>query len=170
MIRNSLKSRLNERKMFIKNGKCGQLIDTSFDVAQLKVDPINITLSEFNQINKNDASDVEELMIPVFDNFKNEWRVVHLYEIPNTYSFLPAPKSAEMEVEYFLRASCLPKHEIIWSTNSIPRNTFAKIASHSNRENLGRFTIAPWLPKIKNAPKEAQYGFIEYDVDEYILY
>lgn len=167
MIGNSVKARLNERKMFIKYGKCGQLINTSFDVAKLKVDPVITALSAFDQIN---TSEVEEFMIRVFDTFKDDWRVVHMYEIPKTYSFMPIPSCPEMELEYFLRSSCLPKHEIIWSTKSIPRNTFAKIASNLSRENLGRFTIAPWLPKIKNTPKEAQYGFIEYDVDENDLY
>lgn len=141
-------------------GKEGQLIVKSFDRAVFKIDPINVALNAFGQ---NKTDDIQQCMIQVFDNKMGEWRLLHLYEIPRTYSFLPVPSTKEMELEYFLRTSCLPKHEVFWSTDSIPMDIFARITTKSNTESRGRYTIAPWLPKLSTMPKLCQHGFLEFD-------
>lgn len=158
---------LKERKYSLKHGKMGQLINNSFDHAVYNVDPVKIALEAFGKINEND---LEESIIRVFDTIWNEWRKLYMYEIDRTYSFLPVPNSQQLELEYFLRSSCLPKHTIFWSTPAIPKDVFAKVASISNKERLGRFTVAPWLPKIADVPKQAQYGFLEYDYSQPMLY
>lgn len=158
---------LKERFFFLKYGKMGQLINNSLDRAVFYVDPVKNALEKFGKMNENY---LDTSIIRVFDTKFNKWREVYMYEIEPSYSFLPVPNSPQLELEYFLRSSCLPNHTIFWSTPAIPKDVFAKIASKSNKEKLGRFTVAPWLPKITDVPKQAQYGFLEYDYSQPMLY
>lgn len=71
-------------------------------------------------------------------------------------------------MDYFIRTCCLVKHEMMWSTGYVvARDDFAKVASRRNAMNIGRFTVAPWLPKVKGAAKEARKGFMEFTDSEF---
>lgn len=88
-------------------------------------------------------------IINVFDNHTRAWVEIDYNDIPRTYSFVPRPMNPYYEVDYFVRACGLIKHEYVWSTPSIPKETFAQVFHPRNMQNVGRYTIMPWLPSVK---------------------
>lgn len=143
------------RKKFLEHGNFGDLIDCSFDKARFVIDPLYYLKS---------APDV--FHSDVYDNQDEEWKSAHKYEIPKTYSFLPVPKDKCMELDYFVRTCFLVNNDIIWATKEITKENFAKINSNTNKLNIGRYTVAPWLPKLKDIARELPNGFVELsDVD-----
>lgn len=142
------------RRSFLRDGKLGQLID--HQTATLMFDPI---------MHINEAPD--ELFFEVYDNEMAQWKNLHKYEIPKTYSYLPVPKSCAIELDYFIRTCCLIKHKIIWCKDSLPRADFGKITSKTNSTNLGRFTVAPWLPNIRDVAHKMKNGFYEFSDQQF---
>lgn len=54
-----------------------------------------------------------------------------------------------MELDYYIRSACIPKHSFIWSdqsNGSIRFDDFARIICDANSFNRCRYTFAPYLP------------------------
>lgn len=139
------------REKFLSEGKLGQLIDCSTDFAKFVDSPFDFI---------DDVHD--DFLINVYDTKMGVLKEMQKHEIPKTFSFWRKPKTKLMELDYFLRASSLVKHQIIWAKKSIPQELFGLIASKSSAENIGRYTAAPWLPRINQIMKATEQGTIEY--------
>lgn len=87
----------------------------------------------------------------MYDNIFNEWVPFDPNNVPWTYSYAPRPRSTLMELDYFLRSVGLIKHKYIWVDHperGIHREIFAMIASRTNKEFLGRFTVTVAMPPL----------------------
>lgn len=136
------------RQNFLKLGLFGQLIDRSSATMKFVHDPLSFFETKS-----------DDFYFTVYDFEEEQWKHVYKYEIPKTYSFLPLPTNKYMELDYFIRTVFLVNHVTIWATNQIPRETFGKLMSVTNKMNVGRFTMAPWLPRLKNIAREEKDGF-----------
>lgn len=163
LISNSWYGRI-ERLDFLSEGRLGQLIDVSFETAKFINDPLQYI---------SDGPD--DMLLNVYNKEKKEYQQLFSYQVPRTYSFLPRPKNIAMELDYFVRASCLVKHEIIWYTKTITKANFAKLASTTNQSQKYKYTVAPWMPDMKDICKPTMYPmyFIEgqnRQNDQFIFY
>lgn len=89
----------------------------------------------------------------IYDCFLDEWvpYTQLLFEsIPPTYTFAERPINIEMELDYYLRGVCAPKHQFIWSVDAIPKDDFSKVAAELNQAYRCRYTFAPYLPWLCN--------------------
>lgn len=141
-----------ERLNYLVKGRFGQLIDVSLEKCKFIDDPLQYI---------NDGAD--DMIICAYNNEKKEWQKLLNYQVPRTYSMLPRPQNKAMELDYFTRAACLIKHQIIWATKEISKDSFGKLASATNQAEKYKYTVAPWLPGMKNVCKKSMYGFVEND-------
>lgn len=107
----------------------------------------------------------------VYDNTIGEWipmTVELFHSISPTYTFAPKPHSILMELDYFLRGAGLVKHSFVWATESIPKDTFAKVRSVTNQQFRGRYTVTPWFPQIQTLGRQigGEYVITEEDWDK----
>lgn len=85
----------------------------------------------------------------IFDCFNDEWLpyTQELFQsIPPTFTFAEKPINIHMELDYFLRSVCAPKHHFVWSVDAIPQQNYALVASQLNQAYRCRYTFAPYLP------------------------
>lgn len=146
------------RQNFLKLGHFGQLIDRSSATMKFMHDPLSFFEAKS-----------DDFYFTAYDFEEEQWKQVYKYEIPKTYSLLPVPTNKHMELDYFIRTVFLVNHVTIWATNRIPRDTFGKLMSVTNKMNVGRFTMAPWLPRLKNLTREGKDDFIEHNEKWYLL-
>lgn len=109
----------------------------------------------------------------VYDTEADEWVTLSqsLYNsIPYTYTFAPQPQNVDMEIDFFARGCGLLKHSFIWSTDSIPKNNFAKIASNVNIAWRGRYTVTPWFPSIHSLGRMMNGYYVMEDTDWQKIY
>lgn len=110
----------------------------------------------------------------VFDNLEKEWvRLTDelIDETPPSFTYSPKPFNLDMELDYFLRSAGLIKHMYVWSVDGgIPREMYAAINSSKNKVSLGRYTVLPWAPSIKELPRIQNGFFINSANDRRIIY
>lgn len=107
----------------------------------------------------------------VFDTIECRWITLNkllIESIPPTFTFAPKPTSVDMELDYFLRAAGLIKHSFVWSTDSIPVETFYNVRSDRNNFFRGRYTLTPWLPQIGTLGHMTKYGFYCIDDEDWV--
>lgn len=151
-----------ERVIHIMIGTLGQLFD---DITA----PIAIPKSA----RKLRVYDCEKEEHQIFDTHANQWIKLskELYDsIPNTFTFAPRPTNLDMELDYFVRGCGLLKHSFIWSLDSIPKSVFEKIASKSNTDCRGRYTLTPWLPPISRLGRMERGFYVMNNADWMIIY
>lgn len=130
-----------ERLTYMLFGRLGQLIP--------ELEDPNSDGAVISAYVKHDLS-LDNPIVNVYDNFAHAWVDIPFNQMKWTYSFVPRPINPVFEVDYFVRACGLIKHQFIWSTPSIPYEIFTRVFHPYNRENLGRYTIMPWLPSVKD--------------------
>lgn len=141
--------------------KHGRLGDLLYD-AQLP-----FSVKRFPEIRAQMPESVDFVM---FDNTFDEWVPFDPKNVPMTYTYAPRPQNVMMELDYLLRTVALVNHKYIWVDDAdygISRAVYSLIGSRTNRNFLGRFTVARNMPKIFNIAKMTARGFIEHDQSEF---
>lgn len=109
----------------------------------------------------------------VFDTVTGKWvpltkQLINI--IPDTYTFAPRPENVSMELDYFVRGSGLINHSFVWSNPSIPKDLYAVVVTHTNFNFHGRYTVTPWVPKMKNLGRMVKGFYVVSDDDWNFLY
>lgn len=92
----------------------------------------------------------EEGYLYVHDRQDGKWKLLHVDDIPTTYSFTPKPTNYNMEAKLWLHLGHLVKHKFIWAHERISKADFEKLGSKRNHNNYDRFSYVNHPSKRRN--------------------